>query len=232
MSNFTFTDSFFKHIKAPTYKLEVVSPDVKSLSVFPPLEKVYFEFVDKPGVWRPGSELGLTIFKRELASYGINNAYATMWLQLPDALPNVLSVKGLIIPEAIADSITAWDSMGMDGNMHHMEGYESIGNGYVQMIHSSRDSHGNEGESHHGVIRFGVVFPDLDIPPGVEDKDDIQYSVDYQHIYIKRIQDNEDVITALSGLSWPGTWDFSILHRTAGSYTVEKSGKYILLRCV
>ncbi len=233
MSNFIFTDSFFKHIKAPAYKLEVVTPTVKSLSVIPSLDKVYFEFVDKPGVWRRATEIGeVSIFQQQLFSNGASTPFATMWLQIPDNLPNVLAVKGMIVPEAIADSITAWDALGMDGNMHELGGYEPIGNGYVQIIHSSRYSHENAGESHSPVIRFGVMFPGTELPTGVSDITDIQYSVDYQHICVKRMQDDEDVISALSGLSWPGTWDFSILHRTAGSYTVEKSGKYILLRCL
>lgn len=232
MQNYVFTDSFFKHIKAPAYKLELTTPNVISRAVIPPLEKIKFQFVGEPGVWRSAVEIGAVIDSRNVTDipYPGNNASASLWLKIPASLPNVLAVKGMIIPERLSNTVTSWDVMGMNGNMHEIEDFEDLGNGYVQVIHSSRYSHGNEGESHANDVRFGVVFSTPELPAGVSEVDNFKYTVDYQHVLL--MPNNGDIIDSLKTLNWQASWDYSILHKPAGTYAVVKDCQYILLRCL
>ncbi|MEZ2445932.1 hypothetical protein AB6805_29660 [Chitinophaga sp. RCC_12] len=233
-NNYIFSDDFFAHIRAPKYQLQKVSTDTKGLGIFPPLDEIKISFVENAQIYYSAAERGLTVYSQELITDNNGNVTgAVMYMNIPAAVPRVQRVKGLVIPWALSEKITPWDVMGMEGNLHGLEGLNGYRDDafYGQCVHSSYFSHDGEGESHpSGVIRFGIMYQVPQPRRSIYEKDTYTYTVDYKHLYVSPVHISGSLVETLKTQCWPGNLDFSILHRPAGTYEVEKKGEHILFR--
>ncbi|PSL43407.1 hypothetical protein CLV51_10896 [Chitinophaga niastensis] len=235
--NYTFNDQFFAHIRAPKYQLQKTTAERLGLGIFPPLDEIWISFLNKPDQWVTAASVGASVYDivLEKGFMGAGDHWtALMRLSLPDSLPHVLRVRGLVLPNGYAsdDKVSAWDVMGMEGNIHTIEAWWPYRGGmdFVQCVHSSATSH-VDGESHpSGLIRFGFVFKEVTekLPEGIYEKDTYQYTVDYKHIYVSPLSGS--IVETLKTQCWPTYLDVSILHRDSGSYICEKKGEHILFR--
>ncbi|SEW50651.1 hypothetical protein [Chitinophaga arvensicola] len=233
-NNYTFNDQFFAHIRAPKYQLQKVTAVLKGLSIFPTLENIYLSFVDRQYLYYTAAAKGLTVHSTEIVSNSAEDSFvrgAVMILNIPAELPNVMRVRGLVVPYSLAEKLNPWDVMGMEGNIHQLETVNYYQDDYGQCVHSSADSHGGAGESHpSGIIRFGVMFQEEQLRSSIFEKDTYTYTVDYKHVYVSPVHPHNSVVEAMKTQCWPGNLDVSILHRDAGTYEVEKKGEHILFR--
>ncbi|WP_143306862.1 hypothetical protein [Chitinophaga vietnamensis] len=229
---FAFNDQFFEAIKAPKYQVQTVTPEVIGYGAFQPVELLKVQFVNDPE-WYTFAEKGITIIETKSA-LGFPPTYPGWQLvtnvTVPQGLPNVAKVKGIVIPARLVDVATAWNIMSMEGTIHKIDYFDSFGADYVQCVHESMSVHPGVGESHiDGRIRFGLMLPFQELPDDVLVRDKISYNVDYKHILVGKLK-NDDVVESLKMQCWPDNVDFSILHKPAGIYEVGENSKYVLFR--